>query len=300
MRFILLSLLFFAFPAHASVSVPFRIDGTDSLCTGYTPSVSGGTSVLTCNQAPPTPGAPTNCVATVNGTTAANFTSAGGTASLSVTCDQTAITYNWSRNSIFGANTNRQWSDVLPSNGGGTPVNYLYQVRACNGSSCVTVPTSALTATVAASGSFSGSCPGFDTTIILTLNWASPVRVFTGHMGPNDMVLVQFTTGNVPTTTSLVTVSGAEWNSPPSSRVATLTTTPCNFSTQSPPGANIGPSTSVTSKFAITPGTGYSYYPILNTNTTYYLNVKNVVSPTCAAGVGECGMFFDLLKPGGL
>lgn len=284
----------------ASRSIPVRIDGTDTYCTSYVVTVDSGTAVYTCSGAPPPAGAPTNCTARVNSSTVANFPSSGGTANLTVACDQTSgILYNWSRNGTFGASTLASWADVLPSNGGGSAVNYTYQVRACNGAACVTVPSSALTATVSAAGGFSGSCPGFTNTVIVTMNWASPTRQY-ATLGANDMAIVQFTTGNVSTTTSLVRIAGAEYNSSPSSRIATLSTTQCDFSTQSAPGANmIG--NSITASFAIGTGTGYGYYPVLSTNTTYYLNVKNSPNSTCATTTsGVCNMFFDLLKPGGL
>lgn len=299
-RLVLVGLVFLAIPCYASrITGSVVIVGVDQQCTSFTPSVSGGDTLYTCNGAPVPPGAPTNCQPTVNGGSVINFPSAGGVAHLSVACTQTSgVLYNWSRNGLFGANTNAAWNDTLPMNGGGSAVNYTYQVRACIGSACVTVPSSPLVATVAAAGGFTGSCPGFATTNLVTMNWASPSRLAPITMGANDIVIVQFTTGNVSTTTSLETLSGAEWSSPPSSRIATLSSTPCDFSAQTAPGANIGPSNSITAKFGLGTGTGFSYYPVLNLNSTFYLNIKNAPSPTCASG-GICDLFMDLLKVGG-
>jgi hypothetical protein len=117
-------------------------------------------------------------------------------------------------------------------------------------------------------------------------------------MGINTAIVVVFTTGSVSTTSSLPRVAGAEYNSSPSTRIARLSSTPCDFTTQPVPGANIE-GNSVTATFAILPGSGFNYYPRLSTNTTYYVNVKNATSPTCE-GSGVCDMFFDLIKPGGL
>ncbi len=292
-----LCILLYTLDSQASrIGGQILIDGTDALCQGYTPTVVSGNNVFTCIPSGTAPGAPTNCVATVNSSSTAQFTSAGGVANLSVACTQTTgVTYNWSRNSSPGANTNRTWADTLPSNGGGTAVNYTYQVAACINAACVTVPGSPLVATVAASGSFSGTCPGFDNTIILTQTWASPTRQF-ASMGPNDIVIVQFTTGNVATTGSLVRIAAGEYNSPPSSRIAALSATPCDF-VGLPNSAGEG--NSPTFSFAISPGSGFGFYPAVAKNTTYYMNVKNSLNSTCRAS-GVCNMFSDLLKPGGL
>lgn len=253
--------------------------------------------------------APTGCVALVSGAVAVTLpTASGGNVSLAVTNCSAAntITYNWLKNSST-ANTNASWTDTLPANSSTvSSVTYSYQVQACSNGACAAFPTVPLTATVPVAGGgggFTGTCPGFTNTIVLTPNWANPVRLYTGvggvpTFGPNDALVIQFTTGNVSTTTSLVRVASAEYNSPPSARVAKLSATPCDFNAQSAPGANMQ-GNSITASFAITPGTGYSYYPVLNRNTTYYVNLKNDTSPTCASG-GICDVFVDLLKPGGL
>jgi hypothetical protein len=56
---------------------------------------------------------------------------------------------------------------------------------------------------------------------------------------------------------------------------------------------------SVTAVFAIGTGSGFGFYPVLTTNTTYYLNIKNSANATCASN-GVCEMSVDLIKRGGL
>lgn len=152
-------------------------------------------------------------------------------------------------------------------------------------------------------GSWDGKCAGFARTLVVDLDWNAPQRKWSPTMtnGVNflrpDVMVVRFTTGSVSTTGSLVTVSGAEYNSPPSWRIATLSATPCDFGPQPAMGANIT-GNSVTAKFALGTGTGFGYYPVLPLNTVHYLNIKNDELPTCAATL--CDMFVDLLKPGGL
>jgi hypothetical protein len=289
-----------AFNVDADRPVGISISGTDQYCNSYTPTVVGSGTVLTCVPGGVTPGAPTNCVATVNSATNVTFAAAGGTVNLSVACTETSgVTYNWARNGTFGYNTARQWSEVLPANASpSTPVTYTYQVRPCIGANCVTVPVSALVATVAPTGGFSGSCPGFTNTYVLDINWASPTRQYALSMGPNDMVLVRTTTGNISSTTSLPRIAGAEYNSPPSNRIATLSTTPCDFTQQAAPGANMQ-GNSITAIFALGSGSGYGFYPVIGLNTVLYLSVKNSPNSTCAGQTpANCGMFFDLLKPG--
>lgn len=148
---------------------------------------------------------------------------------------------------------------------------------------------------------WNGTCAGFTNTRVLPMSWSSPARLYTasfGGMGANDAVVVTFTVGNVSTTSSLPRIAGAEFNSSPSSRTATLSAVPCDFSVQPTPGASIL-GNSVTAVFAIGTGSGFNYYPVLAKNGTYYLNVRNTADATCT-GTGACDMFFDLVKVGGL
>jgi hypothetical protein len=129
------------------------------------------------------------------------------------------------------------------------------------------------------------------------MNWQSPARR-TQNMGPSDAIVVKFTTGNVSSISSLPRITGAEYQSPPSSRIAVLSPTACDFGTQPMMGA-YGEGNSITMVFAVGTGSGYGFYPVIPLNTTWYLNVKNSPNSTCTAG-GVCEMFFDLLKPGGM
>src|SRR5579872_2805195 len=64
------------------------------------------------------------------------------------------------------------------------------------------------------------ACAGFDNTITLVENWAQPQRLYAA-MGKNDMVVIQFTTGNtVSPSNNLPRIAVAEWQSSPSTRIA--------------------------------------------------------------------------------
>lgn len=307
----------FAFVVFCSFLTASKADNVtlqmpDYICsgtpTGWTIAQTSSTAFsIRCASTGATPevGAPTGCVAKVNnGTSNIVLSSAGGTANFSVTCSTPASpTYNWSRNGTFGQSTAASFTASFGANNSSTNDQlYNYQVRVCNGAPCVTVPTTPLTVVVSkTSGGFNGSCPGFDATHIIPIPWGAPQRKFTanfGGFGPNDAIVVKFTTGNTSTTGSLPRMTAAEYNSSPSSRTAVLSATPCDFSTQSTPGAtNIG--NSITATFALGTGTGYGYYPVLSLNTEYYLNMKNNPGATCLSQP-SCDMFIELLGAGSL
>lgn len=150
------------------------------------------------------------------------------------------------------------------------------------------------------SGAWNGTCPGFPRTVALTLDWQDATRLYTkdyGGFGSNDALVVSFTTGSVSSGGSLPRIASAEYNSPPSGRIAYLSSKPCDFTPQTAFGANMN-GNSITAVFALGTGSGFGYYPVLELNTTYYLNIKNAASSTCAGG--SCDMFVDLVKAGGL
>jgi len=144
-------------------------------------------------------------------------------------------------------------------------------------------------------GAWNGTCPGFENTRVLVENWASPIRLLTSF-GANDIVVVQFTTGNSASSGNLLKITGAEYSGPPTQRVATLSDKPCDFGGGALSGywgSNTGPSTSVTVPFTIDNPNNFGFYPILHVNTTYYLNVKMAPAAGC---IGDCSMFFELIK----
>ena len=101
---------------------------------------------------------PTDCVATINGSTTVTLTSAGGNVTLSVAgCRPVGgLTYAWSRNGVAGVSTAPSYVDTPGANPLLGPNNTTsartssYQVQVCNGTACVTVPAVPLTAVVPA------------------------------------------------------------------------------------------------------------------------------------------------------
>lgn len=150
-----------------------------------------------------------------------------------------------------------------------------------------------------------GGCSSFAAVRTLTMNWASPTRLFTssvGGMGPNDVVVVQFTTGSTSSPdNNLPALRAAEWSSTPSTRQAALSSIACDFTGGSLAqySGSLTSGTSVSVPFAVGTGANFGYYPKLALNTTYYYNIKNVENAACAAN-GDCNMAVDLIKPSGM
>ena len=286
----------YAVAALADRTTTLRIIGTDSVCQSFTPSTNGTDSILTC--VPQTsPGAPTGCVAAVNSSTSLTLASAGGTANFVTSCASptSGISYNWSKNSVFGASTATSWQDTLPANTSPTVnANYYYVARACTSAACVSSPLSPLVVTVLATGGsppFSGTCPGYTNTYVLPLSWSSPTRLFVSSFTQTDIVVLSFTTGNIQSTNSLPHTTVVEYGGPPTQRMAVLSATPCDLGAQPAPGA-VSVGNTNTNLFAISPGSGFGFYSVVPKNTLMYVNIVN--SPgACAA---NCPLSADLLK----
>lgn len=147
----------------------------------------------------------------------------------------------------------------------------------------------------------SAGCPGFARTIDIKLDWNAPGRISTGTFGPNDAVVVEFRTGNLDSANNnLPRISGAEWGTPPSARFAVLSATRCDFSQQQPYQGAITAGNSIQVPFAVGLGNNWGFYPILQKNTTYYFNVKNLTPNESCSNQGICDMFIELSKPSGL
>src|SRR4030095_14146899 len=78
--------------ANKATLPDIQVVGVDNYCDSFTTTIdSNGNTTLTCvpiSTTPPPAGAPTGCVATINGTSllSVSLTSAGGQATLLVSC----------------------------------------------------------------------------------------------------------------------------------------------------------------------------------------------------------------------
>ncbi len=308
-RLLAIALLAAALPAWAARSFSGSVIGTDAVCDSYTAGTDSGALTLTCvpGGSPPA-GAPQGCAGTVNSSTSATLSSAGGTVTLAASCSSpsTGLTWNWSRNGAFGASAAASWVDTLAANTSQTADHITqYQVRACTGANCTTVPISPLIATVthASGGAGPSTCTTghggitFTDTVNLEFNWNAPGRL-TAPMNPGTAVVVKFTTGNFDSANNnLPRISGAEFGSPPSARYAVLSSTPCDFGAQTWQGA-ISAGNSVQVPFAVGSGNNFNFYPKLSKNTTYYFNLQNLTDHESCSNQGICQVFVELSKPG--
>jgi hypothetical protein len=137
---------------------------------------------------------------------------------------------------------------------------------------------------------------------VLDLAWGAPAsaapRVLTSSAGgfsAGEIVVARFTTPANSAAGVYAQVKSAEWGDQQHQRIASLSASPCDFSTSL---GRLAMTTVATTSPAITYAVGgsSSYYAILKPSTTYYFNIKNV---DCRAGE-SCNMFVELQKPKGL
>jgi len=127
------------------------------------------------------------------------------------------------------------------------------------------------------------------------------------NFGPNDAVIVQFTTGSFTTSTvtGLGVISGVEFAGPTSARGGALSASPCDFTVGLPKyqlGGKGAPKVCATTVFSGVTGPSVSFsvgaaqtdltlasscQPLLQTNTTYYWNLTNF-SPPPPSGSQQC------------
>jgi hypothetical protein len=260
-------------PVAVSATVPIQVLGTN--CTGFTPGGTPSAPTLTCITGGPPPlscvisGAPASAVAIGTPVTLTGSCS-GGTAPYS---------YSWSP----GGSTS---ASISANTGSAGTTTYTMTGRdAANGSSS---PQAAVTVSGGGGGGGPISCPGFNNTVVVDLDWNNPQRGY-ANVGPNDAIVVRITPNNVPTSSSNLT--GAEYGSGPAQRVGIMATAACDFTT--PPALGWGAAsygTTVYLPFTNGPNNTF-YYPGLPVGTPLFVNVKTTSCPA-----GTCNMYFDLFK----
>jgi hypothetical protein len=164
---------------------------------------------------------------------------------------------------------------------------------------------------------------------VIVPNW-NGAQIDTGlngvpSFGPNDALIVQFTTGSFTTSTltGLGSISGVEFGGPTTPRAGALSASPCDF-TGGMPKYKWSTKNAVTTQCATTvfsgvmgPGEGFSVatltdlatqkslvcQTLLQPNTTYYWNLTNFSPPppigTQQCNQSACNMRITLSKPAG-
>ena len=156
---------------------------------------------------------------------------------------------------------------------------------------------------------------------VIVAAWASNTTLYTGNngtFGPNDAVIVQFTTGSIASplsgtkgggSVSIGHISSAEYQGPTTPRSGSLSTSPCDFTVGLPMGDGCGTTmfsgdTSPSKGFTVTtPPSAGACAATLQPNTTYYWNLTNFVPAppigTQQCSQSACNMIITLNKPSG-
>jgi hypothetical protein len=261
----------------ASVTRTYTVAGTNGTFVG---SASPGFNVVWSN-APPA--SPSGC--SVVQTPPGQLAVGGGNVTLTASCTGgNPVTWGWTGGFAQGLTTaavgpgqvtsTTQFTATATNGGGNTPTNYTVQVSTGGGGGI--------------------SCSGFSQTAVLTENWNNPVRMFTISAGgfPGDgAAVIVFTTGPTVVNGRTGGIIGSEYSgSPPATRLATLSTQPCDF------GPGLATTLSNTPNLQYSVGTNTVGAAQLQPNTTYYINIMN--PPGNCTG-GNCNMSFDFGKPRG-
>jgi hypothetical protein len=124
--------------------------------------------------------------------------------------------------------------------------------------------------------------------------------VSVGGFGPNDAVVVRFTTSSATTSTATGYIQAVEYQDSPSGRTAALSDLPCVFVGLPKVGGGtnaFGPGDPAPWA-AFTLNFSKSGYTNLQPNKTYYFNISNSPGSTCGS-TGSCNLLITLSKPSG-
>ncbi len=250
----------------------------------------GGGGSISCSIGA-SPSAPT---VSQNVTLTANCSGATGT-----------ITYSWSGGGSGGcpaASSNTNQAALTAPGVAVSNCNYSVQAND-SGTNTSSSPAKAISWTSGGGGGGGGgggaidcAMPNGGRTIVINASFAS-ASYFTanfGSMGPNDAVVLKFTTPASDASTRKGSIAGAEYNSVPSQRYGALSASPCDFAGSfAPLGIFGGGSTNATASFAFVQKSGV---PLLNTGTTYYFNIANAPGANCNS-TGNCDMIINFAIP---
>jgi len=256
-------------------------------------------------QSPAFPVAWSNTVVKPSGCSVTNSpgnpVSSGTSVSLTVNCSNgtAPFTYAWTGGPVANQTTNPAVATFNSASSGN-----------------VTVTNSAGSSSPAWSVSTGGGGGNIDTSActalglnakVITVAWGSNTVVNAPTMGPNDALIIQFTTSSVTTATGKGTISAYEYAGPTTARAGALSASPCDFSVGLPKyqSANTTWFNYQNPSFSFTLFNPLRNYPTLAPNTTYYLNITNFVpappdpTGTQNCNVGNCPMQTTLTKPSG-
>jgi hypothetical protein len=259
-------------------AVPVQILGADSLCTSWTLGGTAGAPTLTCV----TGGGPAPFSCALTGAPSGSIAS-GTAVSLTMNCGGGTAPYSyvWTPGNSTAAS--------LSTNPTATTT---YSVTARDNANGSTTQSATVTVSTGGGGGGGGggaiSCSGFTNTVVLDINWNSPVDVRASSLSQTDAVVVRIALGAGP---GYGKISAAEFGGISATRYASLSTSACDF--REPPALGWGAGYYGSSGdiiFANGPD-AYGIYPSFATSTTAYLNLK-----TTGACGSNCAMLFHLTR----
>ena len=258
-----------------------------------------------------TPAAAPSCSAPSLVTSPSPLTSAGGTASLNVSCTGTGITYAWRRTAPTAGTVSvlATASDTLAANTTSGGITYTYVVDACTGPTAASCSSQTVSVVVPSAtgggggggGGGTGLCAGLPNVVMMDVPWGGTVttRGSGSTFQANGMVVAKFTVpaGYATTPGFKGKVQAAEYGDPAVYRQTSLSTQACDFrgaATKTtdtyitdPTGNNnplkFGFGNTAIVEFTVT-GTAL-FTPQLVPGQTYYYNIRNW-SPYANGGAG--------------
>lgn len=272
--------------------VHYTVKGSNAIGTG---NVSPTFDVTWSNSPPPVP---TGC--SISGAPGGSQ-SAGVQVTLTINCNGGGQPNAWTWTGGGAAGAATQTVGPIAVN---TTTNFTAKASADGGATF----SSAAQATVTIGGGGGGgggpiACPNVPgTTTTIDMAWGGNVLANTaasGPLGPNDAIVVRFTTSSITSSTATGQINAYEYQGPTTARMGALSDTPCDFTAGLPmKGGGV-------SAFAGDVGPSISFMLVaqksgavtLLPSTTYYFNLKNFSG--CSSPTGSCDMQVHLHKPSG-
>jgi hypothetical protein len=278
---------------------------SDSNCSSF--NWDSGTNTLTCVTSGGGGGGALSCsILLSNGsptvstaeTVTANCSGATGT-----------VTYTWTAaaGNVSGcqpivqrASPSQNVADVAAP-GGSTALNCTYNLSANDsGTNTTSTPSKGISYSTGGGGGGGNivcNMPNGGATHVVNATWGTSQLYYSvniGGFGPNDAIVVKFTTSSITTATGKGSISAVEYADPQAPRTGALSASPCDFGASALPlkGGGVAAFANDTAPYSyfslVNPKTGTA---TLQANTTYYWSIENSSCPS-----GSCNVLITFNK----
>jgi hypothetical protein len=224
--------------------------------------------------------------------------SAAGNVTLTMTCTggDAVTSVNWT-GGAFGTGSSTSCSSPCQNT---TNISATTSFSATASNAAGNGPTKSVSVTVGGGGGGAvdtSACSALGLTPhVITMPWGVNALAYTvdsGGFGPNDAIVVKFTTSAITTSVKGGSFNAVEYADPLAPRNGSLSAIPCDFTNGMPlVGGNFSVfanDTAPSSLFSLTAKTGKA---LLSPSTTYYINIRNASCPS-----GSCNMQITVNKP---